>query len=180
MSSATSGDRMLVQVAGIVRWRPDARHGLPAGAMKGDLDRLYISGCWRWCAIRRWGRGDSSQMTFTMSREGDGWGRFTFQTIVLALARKHFGFASVSIHPARSDGLANWTVCRGGRSDDEMSPIARTSTVTTGVYEVLGAHGGIEAAVARAPVANTRSVVRPESSPRADSAGMWGHGYRAQ
>ncbi len=93
------------------------RHiGLPAGAMKGDLDRLYIE---RLLALVR-GSSLGAAVILAQDDVHDERGRvmvgvgsfYVPNDYVLALARKHFEFLpAVSIHPARSDALEELDRC---------------------------------------------------------------------
>jgi uncharacterized protein len=93
------------------------RHiGLPAGAMTGDLDRLYVE---RLLALVR-GSALGTAVILAQDNVRDAQGRvmagvgsfYVPNDYVLALARTHSEFLpAVSIHPARSDALEELDRC---------------------------------------------------------------------
>ena len=96
------------------------RHiGLPAGAMHGELDRLYVE------RLREWVRGSSLGAVVILAQDDvhdeqgrvmEGVGSFYVPNdYVLDLAAKHKEFLpAVSIHPARPDALDELERCLAG------------------------------------------------------------------
>jgi len=165
------------------------RHiGLSAGAMKGNLDRLYIE---RLLALVRGSSLGAAVIQAHDDVHGEqgrvmvGVGSFYVPNdYVLALARKHSEFLpAVSIHPARGDALEELDRCvAAGAVMMKCLPNCQNIDCNdrrfTKFWERMAelklpliAHTGGE---------HTLPVVRPEfANPRADlAAGMWGHGHR--
>jgi hypothetical protein len=90
--------------------------GLPANAMRGDFDRLYVE------QLVRWVRGSSLGAAVILAQDevldaegrvlGGGGSHFVPNEYVIRLAREHEEFLpAVSIHPARPDALEELDRC---------------------------------------------------------------------
>lgn len=90
--------------------------GLPAAALRGDFDRLYVE------QLLRWVRGSSLGGAVILAQDevcdahghvlGEGGAHFVPNDYVFKLAREHPEFlAGVSIHPARPDALEELERC---------------------------------------------------------------------